>query len=46
MKEIVQMFSNDTALNDEKVFRFVQAHFKVTFKQPFIGLNQCCKKLL
>ena len=44
MKKIVQMFSNDSELNDKKVFRFVQAHF--TFKQPTSGLNQCCKRLL
>jgi hypothetical protein len=44
MKKIVQMFSNDTMLNDQKVFRFVQTHFKI--KQPFVGLNQCCKRLI
>ena len=44
MKKIVQMFSNDTMLNDQKVFRFVQTHFRI--KQPFAGLDQCCKRLI
>ena len=44
MKKIVQLFSNNTMLNDTKVSRFVKTHFR--FKQPFVGLNQCCKTLM
>ena len=47
MSKIVNMFTNDTRLNDCKVACYVKEHFKVTIdKQPICGLNQCCKPLL
>jgi hypothetical protein len=46
MSKIVQLFSNNTMLNDAKVSHFVRTHFKTMFKQPFVGLIQCCKKLM
>ena len=45
MNKIVQLFDNDTLLNDAKVAQFVKSHFKV--KQPnVVGLHQCSKKLI
>lgn len=47
INKIVQLFSNDTMLNDMKVSQFVKNHFKVMLKQPtVIGLNQFSKKLI
>ena len=46
MKKIVQLFSNDTVLNDSKVLWFVKAHYRATLKQPVAGFVQCCKKLI
>ena len=44
MKKIVQLFGNDTVLNDSKVAWFVKTHFRVALKQPNDG--QCCKRLI
>ena len=46
MNKIVQLFGNDTVLNDSKVLWFVKTHFRVALKQPHVGLVQCCKKLI
>ena len=47
MSKIVNMFTNNTRLNDCKVACYVKEHFNVTIdKQPICGLNQCCKPLL
>ena len=46
MNKIVQLFGNDTALNDAKVSRFVKTYFRVVLKQPIPGFVQCCKKLI
>ena len=46
MKKIVQLFGNDTVLNDSKVLWFVKAHFRAALKQPVAGFVQCCKKLI
>ena len=46
MNKIVQLFSNNTMLNDANVSHFVRTHFRVVLKQPFVGLIQCCKKLM
>ena len=45
MKKIVQLFGNDTVLNDSKVLLFVKTHFRVALKQTTVGFVQCCKKL-
>ena len=34
MKKIVQLFGNDTVLNDSKVLWFVETNFRVALKQP------------
>ena len=46
MKKIVQLFGNDTVLNESKLLWFVKTHFRVALKQPHIGFVQCCKKLI
>ena len=46
MNKIVQLFGNDTVLNDSKVLWFVKTHFRVALKQPHVGFVQCCKKLI
>ena len=46
MKKIVQLFGNDTVLNDSKVLWFVKAHYRAALKQPATGPVQCCKKLI
>lgn len=44
MNKIVQLFTNDTMLNDTNVARFVKSHFN--FKKPnVVGLYQSCKIL-
>ncbi len=45
MNKIAQLFSNSTMLNDTKVSHFVKTHFKIVLKQPFVGLNQCNRKI-
>ena len=44
MNKIVQLFGNDTVLNDSKVLWFVKTHFRVELNQPSVGFVQCCKK--
>ena len=46
MNKIVQLFGNDTVLNDSKVLWFVKTHFRITLKQPHVTFVQCCKKLI
>ena len=46
MNKIVQLFGNDTVLNDSKVLWFVKTHFSVALKQPHVGFVECCKKLI
>ena len=47
MNKIVQLFTNDTMLNDTYVAQFVKNHFHTLLKQPnVVGLNQFCKMLL
>jgi hypothetical protein len=46
MNKIVQLFTNNTMLNDAKVSQFVKSHFKVMLNQPnVVGLNQFSKKM-
>ena len=45
MNTIVQLFGNNTMLNDAKVFQFVKNHFKVIVKQ-INNLNQFSKKMI
>ena len=46
MKKIVQLFGNDTVLNDSKVLWFVKARYRAVLNQPVAGFVQCCKKLV
>ena len=47
MSKIVNMFTDNTSLNDCNVACYVKKHFNVTIKnQPICGLNQCCKSIL
>ena len=41
MKKIVQLFGNDTVLNDSKVLWFVKIHFRVA-----LALSNVVKKLI
>jgi hypothetical protein len=45
MNTIVQLFDNNTMLNDTNVFQFVKNHFKVIVKQ-INNLNQFSKKMI
>lgn len=45
MNKIVQLFTNDTMLNDAKVSQFVKSHFRVLLTK-YSNVNQCCKKLI
>ena len=44
MNKIVQLFSNDTMLNDVKVSRFVKTHFKLALPKPNVNSIQSSKK--
>ncbi len=44
LNNIVNMFGNNTLLNDRNVSCYVKKYFDITNK-PLCGLNQCCKKL-
>ena len=47
MSKIVNMFTNDTNLNDCNVACYVRKHFNVVIEnQPVCGLKQYCKPLL
>ena len=47
MSKIVNMFTDNTFLNDCNVACYVRKHFNVIIEnQPICGLNQCCKALL
>jgi hypothetical protein len=45
MNTIVQLFDNNTMLNDAKVFQFVKNHFKVIVKQ-INNLNEFSAKMI
>ena len=45
MNKIVQLFSNDTMLNDVKVSRFVKNHFRIAFSKPNVSSIQSSKTL-
>ena len=45
MNKLVQLFGNDTVLNDSKVLWFVKTRFRVALKEPYVGFVQCCKKI-
>ena len=45
MNKIVQLFSDNTMLNDAKVSHFVNTHFRVSVKHPNVNLIQFSKKL-
>ena len=44
MNNIVNMFEDNTMLNDRRVSCYVKKYFDITSK-PICGLSQCCKKL-
>ena len=47
MSKIVNMFTNNTSLNDCNVACYVKKHFNVVIEnQPVCGLKQCCKALI
>ena len=47
MSKIVNLFTDNTNLNDCNVACYVKKHFNVVIEnQPVCGLNQCCKPLL
>ena len=46
MNKIVQLFSNDTMLNDVKVSQFVKKHFIVALSKPNVNSIQSSKKLI
>ena len=47
MNKIVNMFTDNTSLNDCNVACYVKKHFDVVIEnQPICGLKQCCKALL
>ena len=45
MNKIVQLFDDNTMLNDAEVSHFVKTHFRVSVKHPNINLIQFSKKL-
>jgi hypothetical protein len=45
MNQIVQLFNDNTMLNDAKVSRFVQNHFKVMLRPSKVNLIQFSKKM-
>ena len=45
MSKIVNLFTDNTSINDRNV-AYVKTHFNVVIEnQPVCGLNQCCKPL-
>ena len=48
MNKIVQLFGNDTVLNDSKVLWFVKTHFRVGLNQPSLvsALSNAVKKVI
>ena len=43
MNKIVQLFNDNTMLNDAKVSRFVNTHFRLMLTHPNVNLNQFVK---
>ena len=46
MNKIVQLFDDNTMLNDAKVSHFVKTHFRVSANHPNVNLMQFSKKLV
>ena len=46
MNKIVQLFNDNAILNDAKVSRFVNTHFKLMLTHPNVNLIQLSKKLV
>ena len=46
MSKILQLFDDNTMLNDAKVSHFVKTHFRVSVKHPNVNLIQVSKKLV
>ena len=46
MNKIVQLFGENTMLNDAKVSHFVKTHFRVSVKHPNVNFIQFSKKLV
>ena len=46
MNKILQLFDDNTMLNDAKVSDFVKTHFRVSVKHPNVNLIQFSKKLV
>ena len=46
MNKIVQLFDDNTMLNDAKVSHFVKTHFRVSANHPNVNLIQFSKKLV
>ena len=46
MNKIVQLFDDNTMLNDAKVSHFVKTHFRVSVKHPNLNFIQFSKKLV
>ena len=45
MRQIVQLFNDNTMLNDAKVSKFVNNHFKVMLRHSKVNLIQFSKKM-
>ena len=45
MNKVVQLFNDNTMLNNAKVSHFVKTHFRVSVKHPNVNLIQFSKKL-
>ena len=46
MNKILQLFDDNTMLNDAKVSHFVKSHFRVSVMHPNVNLIQFSKKLV
>ena len=46
MSKIVNLFTDNTSINDRNVACYVKKHFNVIENQPVCGLNQCCNRYL
>ena len=46
MNKIVELFDDNTMLNDAKVSHFVKTHFRISVKHPNVNLIQFSKKLV
>ena len=46
MSKVVQLFDDNTMLNNAKMSHFVKTHFRVSVKHPNVNLIQFSKKLV